>query len=66
MLRKIVFFIAEEKQICAIEQMKRNFGQNGEMIVVSGAFEAGKETAYNKESTLFVTDEEEALAALKR
>ncbi|NLL76708.1 MAG: GNAT family N-acetyltransferase [Clostridiales bacterium] len=36
------------------------------MIVVSGAFEAGKETAYNKESTLFVTDEEEALAALKR
>lgn len=67
MLKEIVFLVADESQILAIEQMKRNFGEDGDRIIIEKPpHTEGGQAAYDKENALFVTDKEETLQALKQ
>ncbi|TCL54801.1 RimJ/RimL family protein N-acetyltransferase [Kineothrix alysoides] len=67
MLKEIVFLIGHKSQITAIEQMKKNFGEDGNKVITGNLpWEEGGQAAYDKENVLFVTDEEETLQALKQ
>lgn len=74
MLKEIVFLIADENQIWPARRMKRNFGEDGDMIIIDRVSESSMEDGdipggiapgYDKEEVLFVTDEERILKKLK-
>ncbi len=67
MLKEIVFLIGDKGQISAIDQMKKNFGEDGAKVITGKLPRTeGGRAMYDKENTLFVTDEEETLQALKQ